>query len=282
MKLCLCLCWAVLGAGVWLQQTAILSPQNQAFSTGQFRLLTRPRRFALRFVSNGRTEQAAIPRDWLIPPQEEKEEEEAAYVSSFSYDTEVQSFPIGNGQIGLHLSSYDIEREGTGHAAAGRDVFLIFDPKSLLVTRGGIERGVTKWRVRSEGCLGAASEHYVLADIDQDARVDIGVVTEEIQCVEKYNKDEDKEWMEPTYKQSPALWYVFRDSVWKLEPKYSGKIPESVAELPLIGTAASDVNDLPLGLWRKFDPSRWLAPNQNPPTYVPVYWKNKAQKPAAP
>ena len=101
----------------------------------------------LQFVSNGNTGRVPIPRDWLIPPQEGKDEE-VNCVSSFHYDMEVSSFPIGNGRMGLHISSYAIQEEGSAQAAAGRDVFLIFDPASSDVFRGRIDRGVTKERVR--------------------------------------------------------------------------------------------------------------------------------------
>lgn len=138
-------------AWAWLRASELETPQavfqhykSNEISTGQLKLLTRPRGYLLQFVSNGKTKQVAIPREWLVPPQEEKEEEEGAYVSSFNYDTQVQSFPIGNGRIGLHLSSYDFAREGTSHAAAGRDVFLVFDPMSLKIFQGGLRSGITK------------------------------------------------------------------------------------------------------------------------------------------
>src|SRR5579863_1707278 len=50
-------------------------PEETQISTAQFRLLTQPRGFLLQFVSNGKNKQVAIPRDWLIPPAEEKNEE---------------------------------------------------------------------------------------------------------------------------------------------------------------------------------------------------------------
>lgn len=280
MKYSMSLLWLALAATQCLPQTSLHLSQKSASSTDQFRLLTRPKGFLLQFVSNGKTKQIGIPRDWLIPPQEEKDEE-FNYVGSFQYDREITSFPVGNGEIGLHVSSYDVAREGTSHAAAGRDVFLIFDPASLALTNGGISRGVTKWRVRSEGCLGAAAEHYLLADIDSDGLIDVGVIKDEIECVDRYDQAEDKEWKEPRYKQYPATWYVLRGNAWQLESSYAGKIPSSAIELPLIGMAASDVDDVPLGMWRSFDPSKRLELDGPPPAYIPPYWKEQIHKPAA-
>jgi hypothetical protein len=280
MKYCISLLWLAVGATQCLPQTSIQRPQNPVFSTDQFKLLIKPRKFALQFESNGKSRQIPIPRDWLVPPEEE-EAEIGNYVLSFGYNAPITSFAIGNGGIGLHLSSYDLTREGTSHAAAGRDVFLLFDPESLALTKGGIERGVTKWRVRSEGCLSAAAEHYLLADVDGDGLVDIGVIKDEIECVDRYNQAEDKEWKEPRYKQYPVVWYIFRSNSWELKSSYSGKLPGSVTELPLIGMAARDVDEVPLGMWRNFDPSKRLELDGPPPAYVPAYWKNQIHKHAA-
>src|SRR5579859_330498 len=266
--------WILLAPTVCLAQTSTLNP---TFSTDQFSLLTKANKFALQFSSNGKRRQIAIPREWLVPPDEEKEEI-GNYVSSFGYDPPITSFAIGNGQIGLHLSSYDVTREGTSHAAAGRDVFLLFDPQSLAVSNGGIQRGVTKWRVRSEGCISAAAEHYLLGDVNGDGLMDIGVVKEEIECVDKVNQAEDKEWREPHYKQYSIDWYVLRGNTWQLDTSYSGKIPGVINELPLIGSASSDVNEVPLAMWRSFDPSQRLELDGPPPAYIPPYWKSQVTK----
>lgn len=263
--------WILLGMALSVPQTPNHAP---VFSNDAFRLLINRKNFALQFKSNGKKRQIAIPREWLVPPQEEQEEI-GNYVLSFSYDPPITSFAVGNGLVGLHLSSYDLTREGTSHAAAGRDVFLLFDTKSLSLTKGGIRRGVTKWRVRSEGCFSAAAEHYLLGDVDGDGLIDIGVVKDEIECLDKYDQAEDKDSKETRYKQYPADWYVFRGKAWQLDPTYFGKIPPSVTELPLIGSAADDVNDIPLGMWRNFDPTKRLELDGPPPAYVPPYWKNQ-------
>lgn len=263
--------WIAVSVALCVAQTV---PQNPAFSNDKFRLLIKGDKFALQFDSNQKRRQIVIPREWLVPSEEEKEEV-GNYVLSFGYDPPITSFAVGNGLVGLHLSSYDLTREGTSHAAAGRDVFLLFDPKSRALSEGGIKRGVTKWRVRSEGCFSAAAEHYLLGDIDGDGLTDIGVVKDEIECLDKYNQAEDKDSKETRYKQYPVDWYVFRGNSWQLDAGYAGKIPASVTELPLIGSAARDIDDIPLGMWRNFDPSKRLELDGPPPAYIPPFWKNQ-------
>ena len=247
--------WALLGSAAASSQTSSRDSQNPNISSGQFTLLTRPKGFVLQVGSNGETGQVAIPRDWLIPPAEEKDEE-PNYVSSFHYNKEVTSFPVGNGRTGLHMSSYAIDAEGSAQAAAGRDVFLIFDPASWAVSRGGIIRGLTKQRVRSQGCFAASAERYFLADIDGDGLTDIGVAKEELQCVEKEERGVDVT-VGPFFQQYPVAWYVFKENGWKLEPGLLGKLPEHYNELPLIGLDRSPVDVVGCRQWKTCDRTKW-------------------------
>lgn len=256
MKPYIWLFWILLGARVCLLQSSIASPQRPAFSTDQFRLLTRPRGFALQFVSNGKNKQIAVPRDWLVPREDEKAEE-GGYVSSFSYERQVTSFPIGNGKIGLQVSSFADQKEGSAHAAAGRDVFLLFDPGSSAVFRGGIERGVTKERERYMGCFSAKAERYYLADVDGDGLTDIGVVKEELQCLQSKKRQDVDLIVGPFYKKDPVAWYVFRGNAWELEPGFSGKFPERYQELPLIGIVRSPVDYVGCSLFETCDRAKW-------------------------
>lgn len=248
----LCLFSVLISASLPAARAGLQQNQVPAY---QFTLLLRRGNFWLQLVANGKSQQIAIPRDWLIPPQEEKDDK-LGYVSSFRYGKEVSSFPIGNGQMGLHVSSYEIQAEGSAQAAAGRDVFLIFDPRSSQAFRGGIERGVTKQRVRSQGCFAASAEKYILGDIDGDGLADIGVVKEELQCLPKPDADVDT-IAGPFYKQYPVEWYVFRGNGWKLETSLSGKFPEHYLELPLIGIERSPVDFVGCGLWKTCDRAKW-------------------------
>ena len=228
---------------------------GRTISTSEFKLLTRRKGFTLQFVSHGKTKQVAIPREWLVPPEDEEQEESGAYVSSFNYDSRIQSFPIGNERIGLHVSSFDFAKEGTSHAAAGRDVFLIFDPKSLKIFQGGLRPGITKGRVRTEGCLGAVIEHYFIADVDGDGLADIGVLREEFQCIDGAGRYGNIAG--PFYKQYSMDWYLLRSDAWKLDPDFSGKLPKQFQELPLIGIGRSPADFVGCGLSQRCDRTKW-------------------------
>jgi hypothetical protein len=203
----------------------------------QFLLLKRSSGFGLRFTSNRVVNEVTIPREWLVPSQEEADEETDSFVSSFNYNRQVQSFPIGDGRIGLHFSSYEIQSGGSAQAAAGRDVFLILDPLSLRMTQGGIRRGITQARVRDRGCFAAKSERYLIADVDGDGSADVGIVAEELQCIGKSDG-----WLTgPFYKQSPVVWYLLRNTGWVAEARFDGRMPEHYVELPLVGMLCSPV-----------------------------------------
>lgn len=203
-----------------------------------FRLLQQSRHFYLRFIAQELPRKIEVPREWLVPAKEQADEESDAFVSSFHYNPQVQSFLIGDGRIGLHLSSYEIQSGGSAQASAGRDIFLLFNPESLELTQGGLRRGVTKARVRDRGCFAAKSERYLIADIDGDGSADIGVVSEELRCIEK----SDGWLVGPFYQDSPVVWYVLRASGWTPEPKFNGQMPIHYVELPLIGMACSPVD----------------------------------------
>jgi hypothetical protein len=244
---------------------------EQVISTGQFKLVSEPERFVLHVSLPERQEQIIIPRHWLIPPQEEKKEEDH-YVSSFNYDSQVTSFAIGNGQIGLHLSSYEAMTEGSAAAAAGRDVFLIYDPRKSVVLKGLMQLGISKERVRVDGCPHAKAAHFLLADINGDGLTDLGVVWEELNC-----DLEDNILPQPLYTQAPIRWYVFQpDShhsgqpAWDLAGDYSGKFPKDYSELPLIGMTMSPVDYFALRLWGSYDPSTWHIRSE-PRKFTPAY-----------
>lgn len=192
-----------------------------------------------------------VPQAWLMPPDELKEES-LAYVSSFNYDEQVTAFPIGNGRIGLHVSSYEIQREGSAQAAAGRDIFLMIDPKTRRLHPGGILFGITKDRVRSMGCFFATFHRFVIGDINNDHLIDVGVIREKITCEEVYDPEREVGLMKgPFYEQYPVRWYVFewgrptyrQTDHWRYSPDFDGKHPlASSLELPLIGLAKSPVD----------------------------------------
>lgn len=103
----------------WIQEG------NGPFDIGnlQLNLLSDSSRFSLQIIDHDKQKQLSIPTIWLIP----EENEEKGYVSGFSYDETLTAFRIGGGLTGIQLSSYDIQKGGSAQAAAGRDVFLVYN-----------------------------------------------------------------------------------------------------------------------------------------------------------
>ena len=201
-----------------------------------FKLFRNHDNYSLQYCKN---ERLLIPVTWLIPTDEVQEDEQC-YVSSFHYDEPVTSFKIGDGRIGLHLSSYKIQKRGSAQAAAGRDVFLVFDPEKLKLHPGGLKLGVTKSRVRVMGCFSAMFHCFVIGDINRDGLIDIGVVKEELKC----------KWVNnvpvrsgPFYEQLPIRWHIYMGAHWKYEPVFDGKSPpKRHFKLPLINLVKSPID----------------------------------------
>src|SRR5580692_3672043 len=109
----------------WAQ--AKLPAKNRTkISTDQFTLLRENEQYSLSFDSPEGAQSIPIVPEWLAPPEEIAGEEGQPF-SSILYSTQVTSFPIGNGEIALHFSSFDMMTEGSMMGAGGRDVFLIFN-----------------------------------------------------------------------------------------------------------------------------------------------------------
>jgi len=179
---------------------------------------------------------------WLIP-QNQIEEEENTYVTSFNYDHEVHSFSISKDLIGLHISSFAIQKQGSAKAAAGRDVFLVFDPKSKKLNQGVIDLGITKQRVRYMGCFSAEFNNFFIGYINDDGFTDLGVVRERIWCEEYFDEKEQVDSISgPFYQKQPIKWYIFGSTKWKYQSKSDGMKPKNaLIRLPLIGLIKSPV-----------------------------------------
>lgn len=228
------------------------SPQDiLTIDTKSFRLVRDQQGYSLQY---DRDKRLRVREEWLVPPDELKDES-GAYVSSFNYDEGVTAFPIGDGGMGLHLSSYEIQKEGSANAAAGRDVFLVLDPKARRPHQGGILFGITKERVRYMGCFFALFHRFIIGDINNDRLTDVGVAREEVTWEEVHDKKKQVDRMEgPFYEQHPVRWYIYRPTRWKVrghvsvrdhwnyDPDYDGKHPKSSLQLPLIGLAKSPVD----------------------------------------
>lgn len=173
----------------------------------------------------------AVPSDWILSSDEAAQESDS-YVSTADFDKQVQEFPLGGGLIGLHVSSYAISGEGSVLAAAGRDVFLVFDPTQEKLADGEIRLGVSKARGRVSGTWNASFQRFYLQDVNADERMDIGVLEEQAGCAGR---------SEPTIKAGAMRWFVFDDGRWAHDRQYDGATPRSsrASELPLMGMTKS-------------------------------------------
>lgn len=247
--------------------------QAKEQAASSFQLLTRGKTFILQVKTSSGKRAVKVPRDWLIPPKEENAEE-GNYVSSFSYGQEVTPFPLGDGDVGLHFSSYEMNQEGSAHAAAGRDVFLIYEPRRGGLGKARLALGITKGRLRAAGCWTAWMTYFIVADIDGDGLNDLGVVKEKIFC----DDDAEPGLSGPFYEQEPARWYLHGREGWKLDSQRSGVLPERHLELPPIGVALTPVDFVGMGLWHTFDPSGWKSRGQGLPKYMPSYRRELIRK----
>lgn len=248
----------------------VAASAQASLATDQFILVATPKRFIVQANSNGRKRQIAVSRAWLIPPAEEKDDGNN-FVSSFNYDKRITSFAIGNGKVGLHLSSFALMTEGSARAAAGRDVFLIYDPQSSAIQKGLVDLGVTQARERDGGCFSAQGAHFLLADVNRDGLTDIGLVKEVVECRDVPSGREKYMLATPFYSQQPVRWYVFRNGRWHADLAFRGNIPQEATALPLIGMVLSPVDYVAHGLWKSPDPAKWDSRSSEPAPYLPPY-----------
>jgi hypothetical protein len=150
-------------------------------------------------------------------------------------------------------------------------VFLVFDPDGLAVQRGLMGLGMTKERVREDGCFSARTAHFLLADMNKDGVTDIGVVMELIDCRHAGEGREVVRVARPVYSQQPVKWYVFCHGQWRLSPRYRGLLPQDSVALPLIGMALSPIDHVGYGYWQSHDPSTWGQLESETARYKPPY-----------
>jgi hypothetical protein len=208
------------------------SPEIPAQTSTRFSLLREEG--ALWLVVDGGRERLAVPAGWILSPDEEARENDG-YVSTIAFERQVQEFAVGNGSIALRASSYETSG-GAANAAAGRDVFLVFDPGGRKVAEGSLRLGVTKRRLRANGVPYATTHRLYAQDIDGDGLVDIGTVREQASCHAGH----------PTFTSDRVRWHVFRDGRWIHDRARDGTPPRSsrAAELPLLGLVKSPVDYL--------------------------------------
>jgi len=213
----------------------------------------------------------AVPRAWLIAPDEENagEEREGA-VSSLAFDSLVSAFPIGAGELGLHVASYQMNDQGSIHAAAGRDAFLVYAPEERTLRPGLVGLGITRRRVKFMQCLEATFSHFLLADVNGDGLTDLGRIEEELRCDWKDNIPVSLPW----YEQRPVSWYVMHQGRWEHDARYDGHLSERDTDLPLLGVSSTPVDFFGNIIWKTYDPARWDSHGKSPPSYLPRYRKH--------
>ncbi len=186
-----------------------------------------------------------------------QEIEDHSYVATFNYSEKVTSFNVGNGFIGIHISSFASTSEGSSQYAAGRDIFLIYNPIKSCLLNGKLDFGISKERARFMGCLSAKTSHFILSDIDQDGLTDIGCIREELMCTGYYDSELDIDMMSgPVFYQDTVEWYIYRDNSWIPDLSYSN-IWKNYTDLPLINMELTPVDFFGFMKWHTYDPRKW-------------------------
>lgn len=199
-----------------------------------------------------------IFRKLLVNPINQEKEKEFL-VSTFNYSEIVNSFDIGNGFIGIHVSSFTITSEGSSQSAVGRDVFLIYDPIKSNILNGKLDFSITKERVRFMGCMSAKTVHFIISDINHDGFIDVGCIKEALQCTEYFDSDKDIDIISgPVFIQDVVEWYIFRDSRWFKDISYSNILGNYI-DLPLIDIKLTPVDFFGFMKWYTYDPKNWLT-----------------------
>jgi hypothetical protein len=168
-----------------------------------------PSAFILKYQKEGKVAEIPLQREFLIPAEEE-ETTESDYANPYNFDSKVTAFPVRKDAIGLHLTSYSIQESGSAAAASGKDVFLLYLPESGEVFPGP-DLGITRARVRTDGCFSALYTTTLISDINKDGSMDLGLSKEEMICIEEdgtLNAD-------PFYQKHPIHWYTLYGNEWE-------------------------------------------------------------------
>jgi len=220
--------------------------------TSRFQLITTEDNFHL--LDNLQKITISLKSHLLINQDEEVEEK--TYVSSFNFSKKVNSFDIGNGLIGIQLSSFSVMSQGSAQAAEGRDVFLVFDPQTNMIYNKILEFGITKQRSRYMGCLSAKTSHFIVADVDGNGLIDIGRIKEELKCEDIYDPNKDTDGiLGPFFFQDSVKWYVFENNQWVFDSLHS-KI-DTYVDLPLNDIKINPIDFFGFIKWHNYDPQKW-------------------------
>jgi hypothetical protein len=219
-----------------------------------FRLVEDAGGFEIRYRSRGRSAAVAVPREWLVPYSAEDAEGWEMF-PSHPYEEAVTAFQVNGALLGLHLSAYAIQAQGSMQLALGRDLFLLLDPAAARLGDDPLRLGTTQSRSRFMGCWQALQTDFQLADVDADGACDIGLEREELRCTEAERTDAFGDVTSniegPCAQREPPRWFLFRGAGWVEDPARKDLArPEGAVELPRIGAGFGPVDYVERGAGR--------------------------------
>jgi Sel1 repeat len=250
-----------------------VNPTEITIDTDKVTLDKSDHNFTVNYLSKNESRNIVIPIDMLIPSDQQQEEQECYMPSSFDYEKHVTSFTLGNGLLGLHLSSYHVAgpQDGSMQLCHGRDQFLVLDTNLNSIRNGMADLGLTKERFRNLGCVSAKAYHFILSDINTDNLIDIGIIREELFC----EISEDSTYTDgPLYEQYPVHWFIFVDNRWIYDQSYDNSAPKKFKELPLIYLHSTPVDFVAVMLWNTYDPFLWETEEIKKELFIPQFRKD--------
>ncbi|MCP4134637.1 MAG: hypothetical protein GY754_26925 [bacterium] len=219
---------------------------SKILKNNEFKLILNNKKYSLSILTNSKSKILNIPQKWLLWENKKDPIYENIFVSPTAFSEKITSFEIGENLIGLQLSSYNIQEDGSAQSAAGKDVFLIYNTVSKKIYNGNLNLGITKARYRSDGCFSAINHQFIIADMNNDKHMDIGVIKEELLCREFNDGDDNMIIDGPFYQQYPIHWYLYKNNRWVYAKTFDARFPikRKYWELPILGIVKSPIDFL--------------------------------------
>ena len=152
------------------------------------------------------------------------------------------------------ISFYEAPIDAT--MARGIDILVVLNTKTNSFWPVN-EKLVPSIGRGSGPCRNAKMATYLIKDIDEDKKLDIGVLTERIAC--DFDNDLPSN---PYYTQDPIIWYTNNHELiavpsnfWVANRKYEGHLPKTYLELKSLSRTPVDV--MGSSLWKTSDRLKW-------------------------